>query len=86
MAGVEMMLVYTRESHLPVQMQVTMRLRPQGTEQVKQTAAVDFGTIETTKQKAAEMPSWKDRLTYDPVSNIYKGKGPCSGYEVIKTF
>ena len=51
-----------------------------------QTASVRFGAIETTKEAAMQMPLWKDKLSYDPVSGNYSGKGNLSGYRIIKTF
>jgi hypothetical protein len=51
-----------------------------------QTARVCFLTLETTKEKAMQMPAWQEKISYDPVSGNYKGKGEWSGYEVVKTF
>lgn len=50
------------------------------------TASVNFGEIETTKEKAGQMPLWMDRVDYDSNTETYSGKGRCEGYEVIKTF
>jgi hypothetical protein len=50
------------------------------------TASVSFGEIDVTKEKAAQMPLWRDRVNYDDHSKNYSGKGRCEGYEVIKTF
>jgi len=51
-----------------------------------QMASVQFGLIEKTKEKAMQMPSWKEKIAYDAVVRDFSGKGECSGYEVIKTF
>jgi hypothetical protein len=51
-----------------------------------ETASVRFGTMETTKEKAMQMPVWKDKIAYDPLSGNFSGKGNYYGYQVIKTF
>lgn len=111
-AGTEMLLSYTKKEHLPLLMQVTMRVRQQETGGVTealrakgfdvakmteekegahflvmdQTAAVRFNSIEMTKDKALEMPSWKEKISYDALQGSFSGKGECAGYEVVKTF
>jgi hypothetical protein len=111
-AGEEMLMEYTKEGHLPLLMQITMRLREPATDQVvnmlkssgfdvqqmkedlsgqqslvmTQTALVRFGLMETTKEAALQMPLWKEKLSYDPVSGNYSAKGNYSGYKIIKTF
>jgi hypothetical protein len=108
----DMRVVYDRGSHLPLKMEVSMHLRNEENEQMKnvlkvngfdvvkmasekdgkkslsmtQTASVSFGEIETTKEKATQMPLWRDRVDYDDHSKNYSGRGRCEGYEVIKTF
>jgi hypothetical protein len=51
-----------------------------------QTASIGFGDIENTKEKAAQMPLWKDWVEYDGNLKIYKGRDKCADYEIIKTF
>jgi hypothetical protein len=45
-----------------------------------------FLGIDTTREKAMQMPSWKDKLTYDPAGGEIIGKGIYKEYEVTKTF
>ncbi len=89
-AAMEMLLLYTRQLHLPLLMEITLTLPPQGgdtqTEQGAQTVAIQFGTIATTREKALLMPLWKDKINYDDASKTFIGKGSCAGYEVITTF
>lgn len=110
--GQEMLMEYTKQGHLPLLMQITVRIREQATDQVEgmlkssgfdvqqmredlagqqslvmtQTASVRFGAMETTREAAMQMPLWKEKLSYDPVSGNYSGKGDYSGYRIIKTF
>jgi len=51
-----------------------------------ETVSVVFREIEVAKDKAGQMPLWRDRVNYDANSNNYSGRGRCEGYEVIKTF
>lgn len=51
-----------------------------------QIASVLFGAIEMTKEKAIQMPLWKERIDYDDQLKNYSGKGRCEGYEIVKTF
>jgi hypothetical protein len=51
-----------------------------------QVASMRFGEVELTEEKAMGMPLWKERLSYDAASGEYRGKGSCSGYQIIKTF
>ena len=51
-----------------------------------QTASVQFGSIELTKDNARLLPSWKEKIAYDDTLKSYSGKGQCEGYELIKTF
>lgn len=51
-----------------------------------QTASIGFGEIDITKEKAAQMPLWKDRVEYDGNLRTYKGRDKCVDYEIIKTF
>ncbi|MBN9384680.1 MAG: hypothetical protein J0H74_28255 [Chitinophagaceae bacterium] len=50
------------------------------------TASINFGEIEIVKEKAEQMPLWRDRVDYDGDTKTYNGKGRCEGYEVTKTF
>jgi hypothetical protein len=110
--GEEILMEYTKQGHLPLLMQITVRIREQESDQVKnilkssgfdvqqmkedmggqpslvmtQTASVQFGAMETTREAAMQMPLWKEKLFYDPVSGSYSGKGDYSGYRIIKTF
>jgi hypothetical protein len=48
--------------------------------------SVRFGAIADTREDAMKMPSWKDRIAYDPVKQHFSGKGGWEDYEVVKTF
>ena len=52
----------------------------------KQKMSVSFSGIDSSKEKASGMPSWKDKLNYDPQSGEFVGKGIYQGYEIVKTF
>ncbi|MDO6433980.1 hypothetical protein Q4E93_25455 [Flavitalea sp. BT771] len=54
--------------------------------EITQTVSVSFREIEVAKDKAGQMPLWRDRVNYDAKSNNYSGRARCEGYEVIKTF
>jgi hypothetical protein len=51
-----------------------------------QTAAIRFSEIVFTKEKAQQMPLWKDKIAFDEAEQSFKGKGSWENYEVIKTF
>jgi hypothetical protein len=52
----------------------------------EQKVTVAFSDIDNSKEKAMQMPSWKNKLNYDSVSNEFSGKGIYSDYEITKTF
>lgn len=52
---------------------------------MSQTAAIQFTSINATKEQAMQMPVWTDKLSYSD-SNGFSGKGTCEGYQVVKTF
>jgi len=45
-----------------------------------------FGAIDFSKEKAAQMPLWKEVITFNPAEQQYTGKAALTGYEVTKTF
>jgi hypothetical protein len=51
-----------------------------------QKVTVQFADIDNTKEKALQMPTWKERLAYDEQSKEFTGKGGWSTYEITKTF
>lgn len=53
---------------------------------VRNTISMRYGAMDTTEATARRMPWWKDRITYDPRSGNFSGKGEYGRYRVIKTF
>jgi uncharacterized protein YoaH (UPF0181 family) len=51
-----------------------------------QKVTVQFENIDNTKQKAMQMPSWKERLIFNEAAGEFSGKGIYSDYEITKTF
>jgi hypothetical protein len=52
-----------------------------------QRVTVIFKNIDNTKEKAMQMPSWKDKLNYNAADNEFTAKGTMySDYEITKTF
>lgn len=51
-----------------------------------QTAVIRFEEMAFTKEKAQQMPLWKDKIAYDEAEQLFKGKGSYEDYEIIKTF
>lgn len=51
-----------------------------------QRVKVTFENIDNTKEKAMQIPSWKEKLNYNLIENEFSGKGVYSDYEVIKIF
>jgi len=47
---------------------------------------ISFKDINTTIEKAKEIPSWKEVLGYNFSTGEFIGKGRCSDYEITKTF
>jgi hypothetical protein len=89
-AGMEMLLKYTRQMHLPLLMEITIILPQQGaastTDMVTETVSIRFGTIGMTREQTVQMPLWKEKIVYDDGSGTFRGTGSYEGYEVIKTF
>ncbi|MDR3715179.1 MAG: hypothetical protein P4L51_20385 [Puia sp.] len=108
----EMALQYSKRSYLPRFLEMSLRTRQPGSEQMEgalrsqgfdisrmvsekegsrslvitQTVSIQFGEISLDREKALNMPSWKDKVNYDPASNGFSGVGACTGYEMIRTF
>jgi hypothetical protein len=89
-AVMEMLLLYTRQMHLPLLMEITIILPQQNAESttnmLAQTVSIRFGAIGMTREQTVQMPLWKDKIVYDDSSGTFRGTGSCDGYEVIKTF
>lgn len=51
-----------------------------------QSIHLSFFDITLSKEKAAEMPSWKAMLDYDPANQSFVAKGRYTNYEVTKIF
>ena len=51
-----------------------------------QTATVVFKSIDFTKQKAMQMPSWENKLEYNKENKTFSAKGVYSDYEITQTF
>ncbi|MBC7510997.1 MAG: hypothetical protein H7320_19965 [Ferruginibacter sp.] len=47
---------------------------------------ISFENISFNKDKAVQMPVWKDRLTYDIMTKEFLAKGIYNDYEITKTF
>ena len=52
----------------------------------KQQATIIFETIDNTKEKAMQMPSWKTVLSFNSQAMDYTGIGKYADYEITKTF
>jgi len=51
-----------------------------------QKVTVTFEDVDNSKEKAVQIPSWKEKLNYNTVKNEFSGKGIYSDYEITKTF
>jgi hypothetical protein len=51
-----------------------------------QRVRISFEGIDTSREKATQMPSWKSRVEYNQGKDEYEGRGHYSAYEVTKTF
>jgi len=49
-------------------------------------ASIHFDQIATSKEQAELMPHWTDKVSFDPISGQFQGKGDCANYRVTKTF
>lgn len=47
---------------------------------------MSFKDFDLTKEKAMQMPGWKEKLSYNPSTETFTGKGAYSDYEITKTF
>jgi hypothetical protein len=52
----------------------------------KQQVSISFSGIDTSKEKAMQMPDWKTKLQYNESNGEFVGKGTYSEYEITKTF
>lgn len=78
--------------------EMAQQFKSQGAEQVvksingnnyfmrDQHVTVTFGSIDNSKEKAMQMPSWKQKLDYNTNSNEFSAKNMYSDYEITKTF
>jgi hypothetical protein len=51
-----------------------------------QKLTMEFSNMDNSKEKARQMPSWKDKLDYDEATKEFTAKEKYSDYEVTKTF
>lgn len=51
-----------------------------------QTVTIAFADISNSKEKAMQIPSWKEMLNYNGNGNEFSGKGNYNNYEITKTF
>lgn len=52
----------------------------------KQQVSISFLDMDTSKEKAMQMPDWRSKLLYDTSKNDFAAKGIYSEYEITKTF
>lgn len=52
----------------------------------RQRVRIFFQGIDTSKEKAAQIPSWRSRIEYNEDKHEYHGREKYSGYEVTTTF
>jgi hypothetical protein len=52
----------------------------------KQQVSISFSAIDTSREKAMQMPDWKTKLQYNESNGEFAGKGAYSEYERTKTF
>jgi hypothetical protein len=53
---------------------------------VNETVAVRFDEMATSKEQAAHMPLWTEKVAYSPAARQFSGVGVCAGYTITKTF
>lgn len=51
-----------------------------------QGVTIRFENIDHSKEKAMQIPSWKNRISFNQADGVFIGKGIYSDYEVTKTF
>jgi hypothetical protein len=51
-----------------------------------QRVTVIFEAVNNLKEKAMQMPSWKEKINYNITENEFSGKGIYIDYEITKTF
>lgn len=83
LSSAEMRVEYRKDNHLPLLMQLTVKINRAGSDQ-NEMAAVRFDEISMQKDQAQHMPLWRDKVTYDQDAGLYNGVGDCAGYAVIK--
>lgn len=52
----------------------------------RQSVTIRFEDIDYSKEKAMQIPSWQNRIGFNPADGVFTGKNKYSDYEITKTF